>query len=218
MFIGRVGLIVLVTAGVAVASPHTARAQSSFEVTPFFSSFYPLASVGETGSGASALRERQVPAAGIGARFLFWLGQSMGFEAAGSFTRSGTQFTSDDPNVTGSVSLPGNLIAASGRLVYRPQRTNLRLILGGGLVQRGGDTWDEDFLGFPPETFTKTAVAGVVGFGARAAVTPSLALSVTVEAYIYNANLDPDEVFLGFYEPKLQQDVYITIGIPFGGR
>ena len=127
--------------------------------------------------------------------------------AAGAFVASGTQFTSSDPNVSGGVSLPGTIITANGRVVFRPARTNLYLLAGGGIVRRGGDTWD-----FPNIT-KKTAFGGVVGFGARANVTPKFALNVTAEANIYKSDPDGDGTD---YTSKAQSDIYVSIGVPIG--
>jgi hypothetical protein len=187
------------------ALPTSAAAQVEF--TPFFASYYALANTTDDFAG-TGLEERQVSAPAVGGRLTFWLGSSFGIEGAGSFALSGTRFTSDDPSDNAGVSLSGTLITGSGRLLYRPARTNLHFLIGGGVVSRGGDSWD----GFDG----KTDIAGVAGFGVRAAVTPKFALNVNVEGFVYSMN--PSSTFLT-YDSKLQADIYVVIGVPisFGG-
>jgi hypothetical protein len=202
--------IALTALALTAAGGVTARAHAQYvaELTPFFTSYYPLSSIGEFGS----ILERQAAAPGGGARLTFWISPSVGIEAAGAYVASGTKLTSSDATVTAGVSLPGSIIAATGRLVFRPARTNLYLLVGGGIVSRGGDTWDPDVTGLQTESLTN--IGGVVGFGARANVTPKFALNVTVEGMLYSADPDGDDG--GTYESKLQSDIYVSIGIPIG--
>jgi opacity protein-like surface antigen len=192
--------LALVVAGGVTAPAH---AQYIAEFTPFFTSYYALGTLAESGT----ISERQSAAPGGGARLTIWVSPTIGIEAAGAYVASGTKFTSSDPSVTGGVSLPGNIITANGRLVFRPARTNLYLLVGGGMVKRGGETWD-----FADIT-KKTTFGAVAGFGARANVTPKFALNVTVEGNFYSS--DPDGDGTG-YESKFQSDIYVSIGVPFG--
>jgi opacity protein-like surface antigen len=181
----------------------TAHAQYVAELTPFFTSFYALGKLAES----SGVSERQAAAPGGGVRLTFWLSPVIGLEAAGAFVTSGTKFTSSDQSASGSVGLPGNIITANGRFVFRPARTNLYLLVGGGIVQLGGETWDFPFI------TKKTNIGAVLGFGARANVTPKFALNVTVEGNFYST--DPDGDATG-YDSQLQSNVYVSIGIPIG--
>jgi hypothetical protein len=183
------------------------RAAAQVEFTPFFASFYALTNTTDNFAG-TGLKERQFAAPGAGARLTFWMGRSFGFEGAGAIAFSGTRFTSDDPTADAGVSLSGTLITGSGRFLYRPPRTNLHFLLGAGIVSRGGDSW-QGFEG-------KTDIAGVAGFGVRAAITPKVALNVNVESYIYSMNPSAPGVT---YDSKMQADIYVIVGIPisFGG-
>jgi hypothetical protein len=192
------------------------RVAAQVEFTPFFASYYALVNtndafpvVDDNGVQVGTVNERQTPAPGVGAKLTFWLGSSFGLEAAGAFVPTGTKFTSDNANIRGGVSLQGRLFNATGRLLFRPARTNLHLLLGGGIVSRSGDTW-EGFDG-------TTDISGVAGFGVRANITPKLALDVSVEGHLYQ--FDPDEDG-SLYEGKFQSDIYVLIGVPisFGGR
>jgi hypothetical protein len=198
--------VAVTTFALMVAGGVTARAHAQYvaEFTPFFTSYYALGKLATSG----AISERQYAAPGGGARLTFWVSPTIGIEAAGAYVASGTQFTSSDPNVTGGVSLPGNLITANGRVVFRPARTNLYVLVGGGMVKRGGATWD-----FANIT-KKTSIGGVVGFGARANVTPKFALNVTVEGNFYKS--DPDGSAGTDYTSKLQSDIYVSVGVPIG--
>lgn len=203
----RIALTALaLTAAGGVMAP--AQAQHAAELTPFFTSYYPLASVGEFGT----ISERQAAAPGGGARLTFWISPSVGIEAAGAFVASGTKLTSTDASVSAGVSLPGTIISGTGRIVFRPARTNLYLLVGGGMVSRGGDTWDPAVTGIQTESLTN--FGGVVGFGARANVTPKFALNVTVESMLYS--MDPDGGDGTTYESTFQSDIYVSIGIPIG--
>ena len=190
------------------ALPRTAAAQ--FEFTPFFASYYALTKIDDAVAGNSSVSEKQFAAPAFGARMTFWLGSSFGIEGAGSFAFSGTRFVSSTAGAVGA-SLSGTIITGTGRLLYRPARTNFHLLLGGGIVSRGGDTWNFGFI------TSKTDVAGVVGFGVRAAITPKLALNVNVESFLYQT--DPDGTGTE-YDGKMQADLYVAIGVPisFGGR
>jgi hypothetical protein len=206
----RLGMrIAIATLTLVMAGGATARAHAQYvaELTPFFTSFYALGKVGEFGN----VTESQFAAPGGGARLTFWVSPTVGIEAAGSYVASGTRFTSSDPDVNVGASLPGTLMTGTGRVVFRPARTNLYLLVGGGAVIRGGDTWDPAITGV--ETTSLTNFGGVVGFGARANVTPKFALNVTVEALLYPADADGD---LTVYDSQFQSDIYVSIGIPIG--
>jgi opacity protein-like surface antigen len=195
----------------ALATP--AHAQYVAELTPFFTSYYPLANVADFDVGGGVtVSERQFAAPGGGARLTFWVSPTIGIEAAGSYVASGTKLTSSDATINAGVSLGGTLMTANGRLVYRPARTNLYLLVGAGIVKRGGDTWDSTVTNV--NTNSLTNFGGVVGLGARANVTPKFALNFTVEANLYQS--DPDGADGTAYEKKFQSDIYVSIGVPIG--
>lgn len=198
------GVVALLVAG-GLAAP--AQAQYVAELTPYFVSYYPLTKITDAYGGDPTLSERQLAGPGVGARLTFWLSNTIGIEAAGSMVWSGTRFTSTDNQGVG-VSLAGTLINANGRVLFRPARTNFFLLVGGGMVSRGGDTWDFPFI------TKKTTFGGVAGLGARANITPKLGLLVTVEGVFYQ--LDPDGDTGTVYDGKLQSDIHVTVGIPIG--
>lgn len=192
----------LATAAI-VASP--AAAQAKLELTPFFTSFYAVANVTSEFAGDPSVKEKHFPAPGGGGRLTYWISPTLGIEAAGAFTASGTRIVSTDPTATFGASLSGTVTTASGRVLYRPARTNLFLLFGAGAVIRGGDSWD-----FPTLTET-TDFGGIVGFGVRASVTPKLALLVSAEAMIYSLDVDGPDTF---YDSSTQADIYVSIGVP----
>ncbi len=190
-------------AGGAIAlQPAPAVAQAKLEITPFFTSFYAVAKVAEFQGGY----ERHNPAPGIGGRLTFWVSPTIGVEASGAYTTSGTSVVSDDPNFPGGASFKGTVSNVTGRVLYRPPRSNLYLFAGAGSVIRGGDTWK--LFGYND----LTDFGGLAGFGVRASVTPKLALLVSVELMAYS--LDPDGPDGTDYESKTQTDVYVSIGVP----
>lgn len=190
--------------------PRVAIAQATVELTPMFASYYALTEVHDDVTGDGSVKEKQTNSPSIGARLGVWLNSSLGLEAAGAWTPSGTRFfTTESTGGIGAISLSGTIVTASGRLLYRPARTNLFLIVGGGIVSRGGDTWDEQVTGLPLTELTD--FAGVAGFGVRASVTPKFALMVSVESYLYS--FDPDGSG-DIYPTKFQSDLYVSIGVP----
>ncbi|HKG92423.1 MAG TPA: outer membrane beta-barrel protein [Gemmatimonadaceae bacterium] len=199
------------------ASSSRAAAQQQVEVTPFFTSYYAIAKLTEfTGDNGSTISERQANAPGLGARISYALPGPLALEGSVAYVWSGTRVDvedrSGDPDAfNNSIGISGNLLYASGRLRFTPRRSNLYLLAGGGIVKRGGKTWDlqgEKQL---------TSPMGVLGAGIRAQVTPSFGLDVSAEVNLYNT--DPDKSGED-YKGKFQQDVLITIGMPIrlGGR
>ena len=187
------------------AAPAVAAAQAKLELTPFFTSFYALANV-DKGSGTHEVHN---PAAGFGGRVTYWLTPTIGVEASGAYVGTGTRIVVDDTSLgVGGAAYEGNLTTFSGRVLYRPPRTNLYLFAGAGQIMRGGDTWD--FFGFEE----LNDVAALAGFGVRASVTPKVSLLVSAELMFYQ--LDPDGDSGTFYDSTNQTDVYVTIGIPIG--
>ncbi|HET7038342.1 MAG TPA: outer membrane beta-barrel protein [Gemmatimonadales bacterium] len=192
-----------------MALPATAVAQVEF--TPFFASYYAVTNIDDAFQGDASISEKQYAAPGFGARLTYWMGRSLGIEGAGSFAFSGTRFVAEGPGGSAGASLAGTIMTGSARILYRLPRTNFHMLLGGGVVSRGGDTWDFGFI------TSKTDIGGVVGFGVRAAITPKLALNVNLESFLYQADPDGDG---SEYEGKMQADIYVIIGVPisFGGR
>ena len=189
---------------VLTTAAQPASAQAKLELTPFFTSFYAVGKVNEFTGGY----ERQTPAAGLGGRLTYWVSPKVGLEASGTSTASGTTLISDDPANPAGASFKGTLSTVSGRVLYRPSRSNLYLFAGAGSVMRGGDTWD--LFGYTE----LTDIAGLGGFGVRASVTPKLALLVSAELMVYS--LDPDGPNGTDYESRTQTDVYVSIGVPIG--
>jgi len=191
-----------------LAAPAALRAQAKLELTPFFTSYYPLATLTDDfvasffGPGVSV---KQLSTAGFGGRLTYWVSRTLGIEAEGSYIPSVPRIFSEKDSVNVASTLSGSIVTGSARLLYRPSRTNLFLLGGLGIVNRGGDTWQD--IDQP------TAFGGVLGFGVRASVTPKLALYVSAEAFLYSTDPDgPD--FDDFPESKFQQDILVSIGVP----
>lgn len=186
-----------------------AHAQYVAEFTPFFTSFYPLGEIDFTGS-SDEVYAKQKSSPGVGARLTFWLSNTLGIEAAGAYLWSSPTVFVDTPEYGPvSVDITGTIINTTGRVVFRPARTNLFLIGGAGVVIRGGDAWVDES--------STSAFAGVVGFGARANITPKFAMNVVVEGTFYSLDADGSEDSGGdFWQPSMQSDIMVTIGIPIG--
>lgn len=194
----------------AVAAP--AAAQAKLEFTPFFGSYYGAMTItDDADNDGSGTKLKQIPAASLGGQLSYWFTPTLGAEASGTYAWSGVRLFSADLGGAG-FSLGGNVLLASGRLLYRPPRSNFHLLGGVGYVSRSGDIWDvlkSNFVGLNG----LSTISGVLGFGARAAVTPKVALNVGVEAYLYK--LDPDTAGTSlFNKTNMQVDVLVKIGVP----
>jgi hypothetical protein len=194
---------------VASGMSATAHAQYVAELTPFFTSYYPLGEIDFTGS-SDDVYAKQKSSPGVGARLTFWLSNTLGIEAAGAYLWSSpTVFINTPEYGAVSADISGTIINTTGRVVFRPARTNLFLLGGAGMVIRGGDAWEDE---------EKTsALAGVVGFGARANITPKFAMNVVVEGTFYSLDADGSDDDGGtFWQASTQSDIMVTIGIPIG--
>lgn len=206
-----VAVVALVLAGVAAP----AAAQAKLEVMPVFASYYGTMTItDDADNNGTGTKLKHIPGAGFGGRLTYWFSQTLGAEASGTYAWSGVRIFSDDPTFTASLSLGGNILLATGRVLYRPPRSNFHLLGGLGVVSRSGEFWDfvRDNIGGGSLEKLST-VSGVLGFGARAAVTPKLALNVEAEAYIYK--FDPQSAGAPlFNKTNTQVDVLVTIGVP----
>lgn len=209
---GAVAIAGLVLAS-AVVIPGTARAQAKFELTPFLGSFYPLAKMcTDCNKDGSNVRGQQLSSVVLGGRLTYWFSPTMGFEANGAYTPSRIQVSASD--TTGFVfgaSAKGSMLLMSGRLLFRPARTNLHFIVGAGIVHRGGNVWSTAHDSAGTKT---TSPAATLGIGVRAAVTPKFALTVSAEGNFYS--FDP---MLGPTSDrsngnKLQSDFVVSVGVP----
>ncbi len=211
--LGRMLVIPGVLLGATLATPRATGAQAKFEVTPFLGSFYPLTKMcSDCSNDGSDLRGRIVNSAAFGGRLSYWISSTLGLEASGGYTPSRIEVSAEDTaGFVAGFSAKGNVLLVSGRVLYRPARTNLHFIVGGGIVRRGGDVWK---LAKDSADTKTTSPAGVLGIGVRASVTPKFALMITAEASLYS--FDPR--FGPFSDPsngsKLQADFLVSVGIP----
>src|SRR5258707_352469 len=213
--IKRIGSALVLAGAVFVGSvglPGAAQGQAKFEFTPFIGSVYALSKMcSDCGNDSNHVRGRLVNSAAIGGRLTYWVSHTVAIEAAAAYTPSRVEESAED--TTGfalAASAKGSVLLASGRVLFRPSRTNLHFIVGTGIVQRGGNEWKllHDSAG------TKvTSVAGILGVGVRAAVTPKFALDISAEGnfYSFDPKLGPSGAANG---SKLQSDFVISIGVP----
>lgn len=215
--LGRLLVIPAVLLGSTVATPRAAGAQAKLEVTPFLGSFYALAKMCtdcNANNDGTNFEGRQLNAAAFGGRLSYWVSRTIGIEAAFGYSPSRPEEREDSPSgFSTAASAKGSIMLANGRLLFRPARTNLHFILGGGIVTRGGDLWKllKDNQG------TKlTSVGAVLGLGVRASVTPKFALNISAEGNFYSF----DPTFGVGADPsngtKLQADLLVSVGVPIG--
>lgn len=207
---GTVAIAGLVLAS-AVVTPGTARAQAKIELTPFFASYYALLTMSNDANGdGSNVKIQQTTAPTYGGRLTYWVSPTIGIEASGAYSKTGIRAFANDTSTSGgfSFSVAGNIVTANARLLYRPARTNLHFIIGGGIVHRGGTFWKNSATN---DTTKVTTPAAILGAGVRASVTPKFALNVSLEANIYS--FDPDGKATA-NKSKLNADVLLAIGVP----
>lgn len=210
---GTVAMAGLVVVG-AVVMPSAAQAQAKFELTPFVGSFYPLAKMctdcNHNNDGTN-FQGRILNSAAVGGRLSYWVSNNIGIEGSFGWTPSRLEEREDSAGFGNAVSAKGHVLLASGRVLFRPQRTNLHFIVGGGIVTRGGEVWSR----LKTTNGTKlTSPAGILGIGVRASVTPKFALNIDAEGNFYS--FDP-HFGVGTNTSngsKLQSDVLVTIGVP----
>jgi hypothetical protein len=207
--------LALAAVALALATPTALFAQARTQLTPFFASMYSLSAYGpgidEFGTGQK-FNERLSNSPVIGARLSVALSRALGIEGQFAYTWSGRQASPADSGFAGFY-LKGNVLLASGRITYHPRRSNFRGIFGVGYEHRGGDAWDEKkFTGFTGK-FDHSIVGGILGFGARANVTPRFALDIDVEAFLYSSDADTNSPL---FKSRFQQDILVSIGVPIG--
>lgn len=197
----------------ALTAPAALAAQARTQITPFFASFYSVSSYGtHINEGTFTADERLSNAPGVGVRLSVALSRAIGFEGQVVYATTGREANPDSGSTIG-LFIKGNVVMASGRLTYHPRRSNFRFIAGVGYEHRGGDAWDESkFSGFTGK-FDHSIVGGVVGFGARANLTPHFAMDLDVEAFLYSSDADQSGTL---FTSTFQQDILVTIGIPIG--
>jgi hypothetical protein len=206
----RVSAISGCLAVIGLLAPRGAAGQAKFEITPFFASFYALTTMSNDVNGdGSNVKIQQTSAPTYGGRLTYWVSRTMGIEFAGAYTKSGIRAFSSDTGTGGlSFAVTGNVVTANGRLLYRPARTNLHFIIGGGILHRGGTFWKDAHTNSGTKV---TSPAAILGAGVRASVTPKFALNVSLEANLYS--FDPDGS-APENKSKFQSDVLLSIGVP----
>jgi len=212
---GRVMALAGLPVVAALVVPSGAQAQSKFELTPVAGSFYPLSTMCtncNNNNDGTDYRGVQLNSVAVGGALSYWVSRTIGVAAFVGWAPSRIQ--EDTLGVLGirdGISIKGNLLLANARLLFRPARTNLHFIVGGGIVKRGGEFWK--FVK-DNSNVKLTSPAGILGIGVRASVTPKFALNISAEANIYS--FDP-HFGLGA-DPsngsKLQADLLVSVGIP----
>ena len=200
--------------------PATVSAQASVEITPFIGSFYALSSVSEQtdvplpsfgGAPPGDIVREQEDGPMLGARVSFPLSGTIRAEGALGFAFSNGRLDQRprlDPDAGFGVSGDGHVYMVSARALIRPRRQNFYGIAGLGLVGRGGEFWED--------ADQSARLAGVVGFGVRAAVSPRLSLNFSAEAFLYSFSYSSSSVPNS--GSKFQQDIVVSVGIPIGAR
>lgn len=215
---------------VALGAPAALSAQNRFEVTPWIGSYFALAdfynddfdlsNIG--GSGTTNITVSQGNTAMFGLRASVPVGATLAMEGSLGFARSDVRFVikdavtdiNGDPIFDAAATGKGNILIGSLRAVFKPRRSNLSILVGGILVNHGGDFWDD-----PAFDGKLTSFGAVIGLGLRANVTPRFPISIRAEGNFYS--FDPDEgdnASAGFFPGKMQSDLVFSIGVPLGGR
>lgn len=204
------------TGVVALLTPLSARAQK-LEVTPFFASHYSLSPYFDEeldfGSGLERVTEGTGNGPAFGVRATYWLTSTLGIEVEGAYSEADqvNKFPDRDAStgaLTGTI-YDATVTMVSGRIAYRPRRSNLRVFAGVSQLTFGGDVYE-----YAPYNYTElSTIGGVIGFGVRAQATRSLSLDIAVEAYIHSLDRG-DGPYPTPLEAKMQQEVLVTVGVP----
>ncbi len=211
-----------ILAGAAVVVPSAVQAQGKIELTPFLGSYYALAKMCsdcENNGNVDKITAHQVSAAAIGGRLSYWISNTIGVEGAFAYTPSQAEERFQVSGFGLAVSGKGRVMQASGRLLFRPQRTNLHFIVGAGIVSRGDTVWKAfQFRSDSPDSVGAklTSVAGILGLGVRASVTPKFALNVSAEVslYSFDPHLAATSATSSANGGKLQADLLVSVGVP----
>lgn len=208
----------LALAGVVACATPLATAAQKLEMTPFFASHYSISNYFDedlfTGTVTERVTEKTGSGPAIGVRLTYWLSQTLGIEAEGLYSKANQQNAFPDRDastgqLTGTL-YKANVTMASGRLLFRPRRSNLRLFAGISHLTFGGDVYT-----YAPYSYTNlSTIGGVVGFGVRAQATRSLALDVSVEAYLHNLDRGDGPYLPVELKGAFQQEVLIAVGVP----
>jgi opacity protein-like surface antigen len=217
------------TAAVAVAlgMPASAAAQAKFELVPYFGSFYALTNfldedVALVGGGTVHVVQKHSSAPSIGGKLRYWLSPMWGLEGAVNYAWTGIQTSfPDEPSAVGQGKLDGTMLTATGRIVYRPRRSNVYLLAGGGYMKVSGDAWNDDVNddGIKDFDVTTSNFTGVVGVGVRAQVAPKFAIDVGVESNLYSVDrIDPaaGNTSPDIYDKEFLANIIVTVGVPIG--
>jgi hypothetical protein len=179
-----------------------AHAQIKLEGTAFFTSYYATNYTTYTNSGSF---ERQEAGPGLGAALAWRFNNIWAVEGQGVYVHTGV--VAKNPGfVNFQPPTDGYLLLANARLLFQPRRTNIYFAVGAGSVSRRGEAWNVTGLD------KTTDIEGIVGFGVRARVNPQWGFKLGVEAHLYKS--DPDGAST-YYQSRLQDDIYVTIGVPF---
>ncbi len=200
----RLALAVLAA---GLAAPSVASAQLRTEITPFIASYYGLTHLASGSAGVIAgnpFTFDQKNAFAFGGRISVPIGARIAIEGEFAYATSGASVTEKDvfgPGLDGGISQDGHILFGSVRAVISPRRSNLYLIIGPGIVKRGGAAWK----GIKSSDITD--FGGVAGFGIRANVTPRFRINFTAETYIYSFDG-------GGNNSKTQADLLVGVGVP----
>jgi hypothetical protein len=195
-------------------------AQSTIELIPFGGSIVPLLAFGESsqttpvGSTASTFRQTQGVLAGMRIRYAFT--SQSGVEIAARYIATGWREdfeVTSGPGIGVGYSLGGSLVVADVRYTYRPNRSNIYGLIGGGFMRRGGDAW-ADLL--PSVEYETSNPAGLVGFGLRASGSARFQIDVTAELYLYSVDKVTSATLVNgpFVSKAFQSDLMFTVAFP----
>ncbi|HMA45049.1 MAG TPA: hypothetical protein VKO86_13585 [Gemmatimonadales bacterium] len=218
--IGRGLTLAGILAGATAAVPSAAHAQGKIELTPFVGSYYALTKMcTDCNKDGSNVTGHQLNAFAVGGRLSYWVSNTIGIEGSFAYAPSRAEERVGISGFGLAASGKGRIMQASGRFLYRPQRTNLHFIVGAGIVSRGDTAWQAFKENSPDGVGAKlTSVAGILGAGVRASVTPKFALNLAAELNLYS--FDPRLAQVTSPAPnsangsKLQADLLVTIGVP----
>jgi hypothetical protein len=202
-----VALVVMASAG-----PLSAQ----FQVTPYFAGYYPVGNLGTAGQIEAVQDQGMGGGLSLGYMFSDRLGVQLAgtFLVSDAFVRACNFDPTNFPNLClTSENLNGWIMLGDLVLKFRPANSNFFLLLGPGMVYRGGDAW----TGYSGSE--KMSFGGVIGLGVIARVAPKFALEIQAEAHGYSFDPDGSDSSGGTsFSAKFRPDLVLKVGIPFPSR
>ena len=210
----RLNVCTIVALSALSMTPSGATAQGRVELVPVIGSYLPMGGFSKLTTSSGSATFRQTIGVLGGLRLAFGVSPTTTIDVGGMYINTGwRQDLSSVQSSFNSVGLSttGRALLSTARFSFRPRRSNLYVLAGGGYMVRGGDAWNEK--NFNTITFKKSNPVGVVGFGLRAPGTSRFTILVDAELLLYSVDKVNGPTFFGTTN-SFHKDLIVSVGIP----